>query len=284
MNDQVKPKPDVVIFDLDGCVSDDRWRQNLIPTPDVTDQEARAHAWDSYHAECDKDPLLPSGSAILRDHIRSGHLILFCTGRTINVGEKSASWITANFGITPDAFSILMRKAGDHRPADVLKKEFAEYILMNSKNNGQPVIAAYDDREDVVEMYRSLGINAAVLDKDGIHPPPPVVQHPVTAAAPTPFSGTVPELLVAAADLYRERNTLYKDDYKKIGAIWQQLLPEGANLKTQADFNRFSLMLMILAKVSRYARNFNEGGHGDSLNDLAVYAMMLKEVDDSLPV
>ncbi len=76
---------------------------------------------------------------------------------------------------------------------------------------------------------------------------------------------------------------MYKDDYKRIGAIWQELMPDGITLKTQADFNRFSILLMILAKVSRYARNFDKG-HDDSLSDLAVYSMMLKELDDSLPV
>ncbi len=197
-----EPIKNAVVFDLDGCVSDDRWRQNLIPTPDVSDPDAINKAWEAYHADCDKDPILPSGGAILRDHIKQGHIILFCTGRTITVGERSAQWISANFGISPADFSILMRQVNDHRSAVDLKKEFAEFIISNSQRNGSTVVAAYDDREDVVAMYRSLGLNAAVLNKDGIRPPPPVVEHPTNVPfvdspqAPTPFSGTVPELLI----------------------------------------------------------------------------------------
>lgn len=271
-----EPIKSVVMFDLDGCVSDDRWRHGLLPAPGTKGNAAYA----DYHAECNKDPVLFTGANILRDHIKQGHIILFCTARPVTVGERTAEWIAANFGLTPKDFSILMRQENDERSAVDLKREFAEFVIKNSKQNGSPIVAAYDDRPEIVDVYREMGINAAVLNADGIVQPEPAAP----AEAPTPFSGTVPELLVKAADLYRERNSLYKDDYKKIGNIWRELLPEGANLKTTADFNRFSLMLMILAKVSRYARNFNDGGHDDSLNDLAVYAMMLKEVDDSLPV
>ncbi len=34
-----------------------------------------------------------------------------------------------------------------------------------------------------------------------------------------------------------------------------------------------------VAKMSRYAANWNAGGHADSLRDIAVYAAMLESLD-----
>jgi hypothetical protein len=39
------------------------------------------------------------------------------------------------------------------------------------------------------------------------------------------------------------------------------------------------LLVQIMSKLSRYCANFNQGGHEDSLDDLAVYSVLLQEVD-----
>lgn len=91
---------------------------------------------------------------------------------------------------------------------------------------------------------------------------------------------SVPEMLEEKAALYKQRNAIYGDNYKRFGPIMALLFPEGSPLKTNDDFNRFGILVQIVAKVTRYAENFNRGGHEDSLDDLAVYAMMLKELDN----
>jgi len=91
----------------------------------------------------------------------------------------------------------------------------------------------------------------------------------------------VPDQLRTKAELYAIRNTLYKDNYKRFGAAMVEML--GAiELKTPADYNRMGLLVQIVNKVSRYAQMFKEGGHDDSLDDLSVYAMMLKEIDNDI--
>lgn len=84
--------------------------------------------------------------------------------------------------------------------------------------------------------------------------------------------------LRAAAEIYEQRNKLYGDNYKKYGHAFFPLL-KGLLVETPHDLNRMGVLHMILSKVSRYCENFNKGGHDDSLDDLAVYAMMLKELD-----
>lgn len=85
--------------------------------------------------------------------------------------------------------------------------------------------------------------------------------------------------LNAKADIYRERNKLYGDNYKRFGVIMATLFPNGLTLRSVADFNRFGILVQLVAKETRYAENFTRGGHDDSLDDTAVYAMMLKELD-----
>jgi hypothetical protein len=88
----------------------------------------------------------------------------------------------------------------------------------------------------------------------------------------------VPEELRKAADLYEQRNKIYGNNYVKFGEAVQPLLA-GIQLNTIDDFNRYGVLTQILGKITRYCANFSRGGHDDSLVDMAVYAMMLLELD-----
>jgi hypothetical protein len=57
------------------------------------------------------------------------------------------------------------------------------------------------------------------------------------------------------------------------------MFPEGLTLKTEEEFNRFAIFLQIIHKNSRYANSMLSGGHADSLDDITVYAQMLREFD-----
>lgn len=93
---------------------------------------------------------------------------------------------------------------------------------------------------------------------------------------------TVPEMLRDAAGIYEERNKLYGMNYKRFGKIMHLLFPSGPVLVDADPHNRFGILVQIVAKITRYAENFARGGHDDSLDDMAVYAMMLKELDQEL--
>lgn len=265
-----EPIKSVVMFDLDGCVSDDTWRQHLLPPPGTKGNEP----YKAYHEECNKDPLLPSGSAILRDHIKQGHIILFCTARPITVGERTAEWVAANFGLTPQDFSILMRQAGDERGSVDLKAEFADFIIKNSKSNGSPIVAAYDDREDIVEMYRSKGLNAAVLDRNGIRP------QQQQASAPEPLPSTegskAAMILAESASTFESRNAVYKDNAVNVGAVMRGFFPNGIQLTTAEDHRIYHLFELLVVKLTRFA---NSGlTHQDSIHDAIIYGAMVEDL------
>jgi hypothetical protein len=92
----------------------------------------------------------------------------------------------------------------------------------------------------------------------------------------------VPDMLRDAAAIYEERNKLYGDNYKRFGYIMKELFPQGLSLRGPDDFNRLGIFVQMVSKLTRYAENLTRGGHADSLDDLAVYSMMLQELDNML--
>jgi len=94
------------------------------------------------------------------------------------------------------------------------------------------------------------------------------------------MSKTVPEMLESLAEIYRERNKLYGSNYKSFGLVMAGLFPHGITMESTDDWNRIGVLVQMAAKMTRYAHRFHDGGHKDSLDDLAVYTMMLQELDD----
>lgn len=91
---------------------------------------------------------------------------------------------------------------------------------------------------------------------------------------------TVGERLADLGSLFDERAAQYGDNYKHFGKIMMGLFPNGLNLTSESDFCRFGIFMLTIVKASRYAQMFYRGGHADSLDDNAVYSMMLREVDE----
>lgn len=93
-------------------------------------------------------------------------------------------------------------------------------------------------------------------------------------------SSRVAQMLTECAGTYDQRNALYGDNYKRFGIIMLGLFPKGLTLRSPDDWNRIGLFVQAMSKVTRYAQNFEKGGHDDSLLDSSVYQQMLREVDE----
>lgn len=92
--------------------------------------------------------------------------------------------------------------------------------------------------------------------------------------------------LEEALKTYIDRNKKYGNNYKRFGLVMMALFPDGLNLNTVEDFNRYGVIFMKIAKLSRYATN-PKVGHLDSVHDDIVYSAMLEELDSEaqgLPV
>jgi hypothetical protein len=246
----------VTIFDLDNCISNDEHRIGLIdwskPIPD---------RYALYHAACGLDR--PAHV----DVVSRAENPVFLTARPVSMRGLTLLWLAEHFGL--ERPTLLMRNDNDTSPSVNLKAGqvavlFAEYGVTD-------VAMAYDDREDVVQMYRELSINAARL---WIHD---------TCAYKSPVETPrrrAPDLLEAGASTFRERNAVYGDNYLQWGAICAAMFPDGITIPASDEqaFNRLGVFVQCLHKLTRYASTFNAGGHQDSAHDLMVYAAMLEEL------
>jgi hypothetical protein len=91
---------------------------------------------------------------------------------------------------------------------------------------------------------------------------------------------TVPSRLAELGKLYEERNAAYGNPFLDFGQALHVMFGGRLVLETPEEFGRFSLFMAHIGKISRYCASIKKGGHADSMDDLAVYAAILREYDD----
>lgn len=136
----------ITILDLDNCISDDTWRMPMISEGD---QNPRTR-YEAYHAACMYDD---SANPHAWKYIPNCVII---TTRPIYFLRETERWLMAK-GVQFSA--IFMRHVGDFRESAIIKMECATLLL----EDNQEIANAYDDRADVIDAYRSLGIKATQL-------------------------------------------------------------------------------------------------------------------------
>jgi len=304
----------VVMFDLDGCVSNDIWRRGRIP-----EGASKFEDYQHYHDGCGDDPLMEHGARLLEKHIVDGDFITFTTARPFNVAEKTAKWVSNHFKIAPvQDFMILMRKDNDGRSAVDIKREFVNHMRAFERETGKKVIAAYDDRLDIINMYRELGLNAAIVNEHGYFPAQvheyiqatsdameEALQSPTGIMMDRPFTAegleealqealqslrvvspdTEPEapprhpvacILEHAAMTFDDRNAKYRDNAVKVGRVMEALFPDGVNLNSADDFHIFHLFELMIVKLTRFVNS--DLTHQDSIRDMIVYGAMVENL------
>lgn len=87
---------------------------------------------------------------------------------------------------------------------------------------------------------------------------------------------TADKILHEMSETFKERNKVYGDNYKRVGAVMKALFPEDLVLETEEDYNRWHLFELIIVKLTRFAN----GGltHQDSIHDAAVYCAMVESL------
>ena len=133
---QDKTLPSCVIVDLDGTIALNQGR----------------NPYDLSKVSTDKpnDPLID----LIR--ILSGSVdIIFFSGRegTEQCRKDTAKWINDNVQVP---YQLYMRKQGDYRPDETIKKELFEEVI----NNQYYCVAIFDDRDRVIKNWREMGLLA----------------------------------------------------------------------------------------------------------------------------
>jgi hypothetical protein len=291
----------IVIFDIDGCVSNDEHRRKYIDK----DNDDLIAMYKNYHDRCEQDTVLPIADSFIRACRAAGQKIAFFTGRPIAYKVQTIRWIMKNLEIPEtEGFILCMREEGDFRPSEHVKYDMVQMIMNQFRDD--TIICAYDDQEKIVDMYeKSFNIPTTVLGLHGMKDfyygdrvrSEPL--HEVVAAttsdrsdsmmlheAPPPYADaetpddflprTTVDVLKAAAGTYETSNAVYKNNHTQVGEILRIMFPDGMSLHHAADHEVYSLLVQIVGKLTRFG---NAGmRHQDSIRDLIVYAAMLETI------
>lgn len=134
-----------IILDLDNCIADDAWR-----IPHIHWQHRNpADRYHDYHALAAFDAL---GNEDLLFGARAGadEVVIF-TARPVLYRAPTEEWLRRN---RVPFKHLIMRNNNDHRPSLELKRTMLHWLPEVYDVPWASIIAAYDDRPDVVEMYR----------------------------------------------------------------------------------------------------------------------------------
>lgn len=87
------------------------------------------------------------------------------------------------------------------------------------------------------------------------------------------------DILLDAAQTFEERQMVYSNNYLRLANAMVAMYPQGLTLKTPDDWIRLYFYLSTITKLSRYATNWHQGGHRDSIHDAIVYTALLEAYD-----
>lgn len=134
-----------VLVDLDHTVSNAFWRDPMIGVA----------KWDEYHGELHRDEPFPDMVEMLRALRLGGFILIGFTARPAKFRKMTLDWCLKH---EVDLDELLMRPEEAFRPAPEIKlalarARFGEFIK-------EHVAFIMDDREDVIEAFRGLGVTA----------------------------------------------------------------------------------------------------------------------------
>lgn len=266
-----------IICDIDGTISDDFWRRNLIPShPDATSGD---DPYDAYNNQHSRDGLLQSGHAILyglcAQHFgrlarECSDRIIFITARPEKFRSSTTNWLKDKLGLK--SAILFMRPEGNLERSPELKMR----LLKKARNlmgfEMEQVVAILDDRPDVMDAFSRHYDHFGVDWEGRLHL---IETRPlIEPAVKSDHQHSPADILAQMADTFRERNKVYGDNYKRVGEIMKALFPQGVALESVAQFNQWHLFELMIVKLTRFA---NSGlTHKDSIHDLAVYAAMVE--------
>jgi hypothetical protein len=129
-----------VIFDLEGVITNSGWREHF----------RIAGEYDKYNELFTMDnPRWPIIAAM--SGIQTMFHVAIVTAKSVEYKEDVEAWLFANNALYYD--ELVMRDKNDNSRSRLVKETYVQ----QSKND---IVLAYDDRDEILEMYRSYGITA----------------------------------------------------------------------------------------------------------------------------
>ncbi len=148
----------LIAFDIDGTLADLTHRLHFIKREDGTKD------WDSFFKACKDDEPIVEMIDLCHDLIYGHNDIIFVSGRSDSVREATVEWLNDYLHMSSANINnhLYMRSEGDHRPDYQIKRELLVRIMADY---GQKPDIVFDDRQQVVDMFRAEGIRVCQVAK-----------------------------------------------------------------------------------------------------------------------
>lgn len=139
-------KKDVIVVDLDGTLCDCTHRQEY----------ARAKQWDQFHSHLTMDKPHEEVANLIKE-LSANKIILALTGRNEAFRKLTIDWFREH-KLNDNVDRLVMRPDEDWRPDHELKIALLEKTIGSRDAVLERVAFVLEDRDKVVEAYRSYGL------------------------------------------------------------------------------------------------------------------------------
>ena len=134
-----------VIVDIDGTVANLDHRLHYV--------KGEKKDWRTFLSKCDQD--LPKHDIYMIAEafcdVTGSHLV-FCSGRGQEYQDKTKTWLAMN---KMDYDNLFMRQERDYRQDNIIKEQILDFEILTRYTE---VLAVFDDRDQVVKMWRDRGL------------------------------------------------------------------------------------------------------------------------------
>lgn len=142
----------LVVFDLDGTLSDASHRQHLVDRTKL--QDGVKPDWRAFYAACGGDAPLHHTIAVARALHMAGYELWLFSGRSDEVIGTTQLWLQ-KYAIDELLSKIKFRAAGNTTPDDVLKMQWYDAM---SDTDRKRLLLVFDDRDRMVAAWRARGV------------------------------------------------------------------------------------------------------------------------------
>lgn len=152
------------IFDLDGTLALIDHRRHLIA-------DKKNQRWDEFYRACTEDKPNSPVISILNSFLNYGIIsdlrmhdkdVYIFSGRSDLVREQTKHWLLKYTNFYLDTLTLEMRPCGNSTPDQILKKQWYDALPQCDKDR---LVCVFDDRQKVVDMWRSIGVTCLQVAK-----------------------------------------------------------------------------------------------------------------------
>ena len=136
-NNELSKGSEVIIFDLDGVISDAAHRQHFL--------KGTERDWDGFFSACTDDPPIISGVKLI-NVLNINHKTIILTARPSSVQSKTVHWLKRH-SVVWDV--LIMRSDDDHQQSSEMKLSALKQI----RDAGYYPILVFDDDPKNIAMF-----------------------------------------------------------------------------------------------------------------------------------